>query len=103
MNKIVIQHQQLNQVEPTAEEWQSWLGQKTGQYFIEMLNNKMADIQDDWANGIFTDVSADTTFQLNANGLGRLEAYGDIIITLEELKDGSSEDEDEGEGEETPN
>jgi len=97
LKKIVIQHQQLNSVEPTTEEWQSWLGQKTGQYFIEMLNNKIADIQDDWSNGAFTGVSSDETFQLNSNGLGRLEAYGDIIVTLEEMKDGSSEDEDEGE------
>lgn len=71
--------------EPTAEEVRGWREQSVGQYFEDMLKQKMEDLKDGWANGGFTGENAEMTIQLNSEAIGKVQQIADILIDLEEM------------------
>ena len=85
----------LEMTEPTPEEARGWLDQSVGKYFKAILNEKMNDLKDDWANGVFTAEDADTTIQLNSEALGKVGQVADIILTLDEMCKNEEPDKEE--------
>ena len=79
MKKIPIEHKPLDLVVPTAEEAKGWLGQGVGKYHTARLREKIAELQDDWSNGIFTGESVEETIQLNSEALGKVQAFAEVF------------------------
>lgn len=81
-------------IEPTPEEFRGWLDQSCGKYFKIVLEQKLDELKDDWASGVFTGDNTEETTQLNSEALGKAQQIADIIITLEELSTDEEDDEE---------
>lgn len=92
--KIVIQRQKTELKEPTPQQAAGWLGQRVGKYHKAVLFEKIDDLKDCWSNGDFTGSSTEETIQLNSEALGKVQAYGDVILSLEEMVTDENEQED---------
>jgi hypothetical protein len=92
IKKLVISRPSQELVEPTAEEVRGWMGMGVGKYHQAQLIEKLEDIKDNWVNGDYTGNSTEETAQLNAEALGKAQAYADIILTLEEMKEDDEEE-----------
>ncbi len=86
MKKILIKNQKSDIAEPTTQDWSSWTGQKCGKYFIGLIEEKIKNIQDDFINGDFTGESIESSVQRASEGIGKAQAYADIILTLDEKR-----------------
>lgn len=53
--------------------------------FIKELEKALVDLKDRWANGGFTDRSADGTIQLNSTSIGEAQAYKSILQMIEDI------------------
>jgi hypothetical protein len=93
MKTIVIQRNQ-EMKEPSPEQASGWLGQPTGEYYQYMLAEKIEEIKDNWANGLYTGESTEETAQLNAEAVGKIQGIGEAIVLLEEMTEVDDETED---------
>jgi len=93
MKTIVIQRNQERK-EPSPEQASSWLGQPTGEYYQAQLAEKIEEIKDNWANGLYTGNGAEETAQLNAEAIGEIQGIGEAIVLLEEMTEVEDETED---------
>lgn len=66
---------------PTEEAWKSWLDLPETAWFKQVILNRRQELKDQWEAGRFTDLSQFGTGMLNANAIGKCEAYA----LLEEL------------------
>ena len=81
--------------EPTPEQLRGWLAQPSGEWFVNHLNGRVQELQDDWASGMFNSKeSKEETEISNSEALGRVQEIGELLATLEErcIDDESSED-----------
>ena len=83
--KIIIQREKVVNKEPTPEQARGWLNQRVGKYHKAVLFEKVEDLKDMWANGLFTGGTTEETLQLNSEAIGKVQAYADVILDLEEM------------------
>jgi len=94
MSKIIIQRQQLDLKQPTAEECRGWLDQTVGKYFKGQLFERLEDLKDNWANGFYTGESTEETIQKNSEAIGKAQAIAETILNLEEMTIDEQDSED---------
>jgi hypothetical protein len=93
IKRLILSRPSIELVEPTAEEVRGWLGMGVGKYHKAQLIEKLEDLKENWANGDYTGSTTEETIQLNSEALGKVQAYADIILTLEEMtEDEETED-----------
>lgn len=67
------------------EEVVAWRSNRVTEAIIEQLRLDLQDLQDEWANGGFTDASTDGTVQRNAEALGKVRAIIEIVDYFDNL------------------
>jgi len=96
-SKITIVRPPVSLKVPEAAQFKGWLAQDCGVYTRDLLVEKIEDLKESWMNGDFTAETNEKSIQLNAEAIGKAQAYADIILTLEEVSDeqsGADEEQD---------
>lgn len=64
---------------PTAEEWESFLGERGAQVLRYLAQKKIAELKDSWAEGHFTYPTIEATHMKNAKALGEVEVWTQLL------------------------
>lgn len=66
------------------EEWLEWLGHPVTQIFRDYMKELQAEVQENWAAGMYTAESSEGTAQKNAVALGQFRLLEDLLQVDEE-------------------
>lgn len=70
---------ELEETEPSIEEWGEWLRQPMTQRFVGLLVKMREETQENWAAGIYTSKEESGTIQANSEAIGRAGLLGLLI------------------------
>ena len=59
----------------TNDEFESWKTHAVTTHFRKLLREKIGEIMEDWADGVFTQSTQAGTIQRNSNAIGMVQAY----------------------------
>lgn len=66
------------------EEWSEWLQHPVTVAYRRHMTERLREIQDEWAAGVYTSESSEGTAQRNAVALGQYRLLQDLLTTDEE-------------------